>query len=74
MVSEEKRRGLQESKSMDYAKQHHTPPQVLQGDVSRELSQAFLLVDSINFNFVDEERSDLTTCIFFILALNHSLK
>ena len=30
-----------------------------QGDVSRKLNQAFLLVDSFNFNFVDEERSDI---------------
>ena len=29
-----------------------------QGDVSRKLNQAFLLVDSFNFNFVDKERSD----------------
>ena len=29
-----------------------------QGDVSCKLIQAFLLVDSFNFNFVDEERSD----------------
>ena len=28
-----------------------------QGDVSRKLNQAFLLIDSFNFNFVDEERS-----------------
>ena len=30
-----------------------------QGDVSRKLNQAFLLVDSFNINFVDEERSDI---------------
>ena len=30
-----------------------------QGDISRELNLAFLLVDSFNFNFVDEERSDI---------------
>ena len=30
-----------------------------QGDISRKLNQAFLLVDSFNFNFVDEERSDV---------------
>ena len=32
-----------------------------QGDVSRKLNQAFLLVDSFSFNFVDEERSDIYT-------------
>ena len=35
-----------------------------QGDVSRELNQAFLLVDSFNFNFVDEERSDIVITIY----------
>ena len=30
-----------------------------QGDVSRKLNQAFLLVDSLNFNFVDKERTDI---------------
>ena len=30
-----------------------------QGDVSRKLNQAFLLVDSFNFNFVDDERSNI---------------
>ena len=30
-----------------------------QGDVSRKLNQVFLMVDSFNFNFVDEERSDI---------------
>ena len=30
-----------------------------QGDVSRKLNQAFLLVDSFNFNFVDDERTDI---------------
>ena len=30
-----------------------------QGDASRMLNQTFLLVDSFNFNFVDEERSDI---------------
>ena len=30
-----------------------------QGDLSRKLNQAFVLVDSFNFNFVDEERLDI---------------
>ena len=30
-----------------------------QGDVSRKLNQAFLLVISFNFNVVDDERSDV---------------
>ena len=28
-----------------------------QGHISRKLNQAFLLVDSFNFNFVDDERT-----------------
>ena len=35
-----------------------------QGDVSSKLNQAFLLVDSFNFNFVDEERSDSPQLFF----------
>ena len=34
-----------------------------QGDVSRKLNQGFLLVDSFNFNFVDEERSDICSTL-----------
>ena len=30
-----------------------------QGDVSRKLNQVFLMVDSFNFYFVDEECSDI---------------
>ena len=30
-----------------------------QGDISRRINQAFLLVDKFNFNFVDEKRSDI---------------
>ena len=37
-----------------------------QGDVSRKLNQAFLLVASVNFNFVDEKRSDICICAFHI--------
>ena len=54
---------MQESKNIDYATSSTTSHSSLlvarQGDVSRELNQAFLLVDSFNFNFVDEERSDI---------------
>ena len=50
---------MQESKDIDYTKQHHTPHCWLPAKVSRKLNHAFLLVDSFNFNFVDEERSDI---------------
>ena len=34
-----------------------------QGDVSRKLNQALLLVDSFKFNFVEDERSDIYSSI-----------
>ena len=55
---------MQESKNIDYAKHHtlHCWLVARQGIVSCKLSQAFLLLDSSNFNFVDEERSDIYVC------------
>ena len=53
---------MEENKNIDYAKQYHTPHSWLvarQGDVSPKLNHTFLLVVSLNFNFVDEERSDI---------------
>ena len=43
-----------------------------QGDVSRKHNQALPLVDSFNFNFVDEERSDFPDIStgYFFLATN----
>ena len=46
-----------------------------QSDVSRKLNQAFLLVDSFNLNFVDEEHSDIPHnkfhvakhCLYYLL-------
>ena len=36
-----------------------------QGDESHKLNQALLLVESFNFNFVDEERSHIyIVCLF----------
>ena len=62
MVSEVKRRGMQESINIDYAKQHHTPHCWLPAKViypANSNSNTFLLVDSFNFNVVDVERSDI---------------
>ena len=42
-----------------------------QGDVSRKLNQAFLLVDSFNFNFVDDDGSDICNNLIF-MAIIHS--
>ena len=39
-----------------------------QGDVSRKLNQAFLLVDSFSLNFADEERSDIYYCYIIIVV------
>ena len=44
-----------------------------QGDVSRKLNQTFLLVDSFNFNFVDEERSDICYATIDQLAMTNSV-
>ena len=44
-----------------------------QGDVSRKLNQAFLLVDSFNFYFVDEERSDISLIWPMLPTLRHDL-
>ena len=45
-----------------------------QGDVSRKLNQAFLLVDSLNLNFDDEIRSDIysNTGLEFLFYVLHS--
>ena len=51
-----------------------------QSDVSRKLNHTFLLVDSFNFNFVDDEHSDIScrhrgsailTDILLLLMYNH---
>ena len=39
-----------------------------QGDVSRKLNQVILLVDSFNFNFLDEDRSDIYVVVHFLLS------
>ena len=71
MISEFKRRGVQERKKYRLCQTSHSSLLVArQGDVFRKLYQAFLLVDSFNFNFVDEERSDIyvtVTCFCYNL-------
>ena len=46
-----------------------SPLVTCQGDGSRKLYQAFLLDDSLNFNFVDEERSDIGGRIQLVTVL-----
>ena len=51
---------MQESKNIDCAKQHHTPHCWFPAMVMYPADyQVFLLVDSFNSNYVDEERSDI---------------
>ena len=58
MVSEvEARRAIKQKYRLRQTASHSSLLVARQGDVSRKLNQAFLLVDSFNFNFVDEERS-----------------
>ena len=45
-----------------------------QRDVSRQLNQAFLLVDSFSSNCVDEERSDIYMNNFVFSRICDSLK
>ena len=73
MVSEVKRRDVQESKNIDYAKQYHTPHYWLPAKVMYAANQAFLLVDSFNFNFVDEERSDIHNACLLNAALFNAI-
>ena len=40
-----------------------------QGDITCKLNQTFLLVDSFNFNFADEERSDIYNVAIIILVV-----
>ena len=59
MRSEEARRAREQIYRLRQTKSHSSLLVARQGDVSRKLNQAFLLVDSFNFNFVDDERSDI---------------
>ena len=57
--SKEARRARKQRYQLRQTTSHYSLLVARQGDVSRKLNQAFLLVDSFNFNFVDEERSDI---------------
>ena len=56
-------RGMRHARKQKYPLRQATSLSSLlvasQGDVSRKLNQAFFLIDSFNFNFVNEERSDI---------------
>ena len=57
--SKEARRARKQKYRLHQATSHSSLLVARQDDVSRKLNQAFLVVDSFNFNFVDEERSDI---------------
>ena len=57
--NKEARRERKQKYQLRQAISHSSLLVARQGDVSRKLNQAFLLVDSFNFNFVDVERSDI---------------
>ena len=57
--SKEARRARKQGYRLHLTTSHSSLLVARQGDVSRKLNQAFLLVDSFNFKFVDEEHSDI---------------
>ena len=64
--SKEVRRARKQKYRLRQTTSHSSLLVARQGDVSRKLSQALLLVDSSNFNFVDEERSDIIYEIWYL--------
>ena len=57
--SKEARRARKQEYRLLQTTSHSSLLVARQGDVSRKINQAFLLIDSLNFKFVDEERSDI---------------
>ena len=57
--SNEARRAKKQKYRLRQTTSHSSLLVARQGDVSRKPNQAFILVDSFNFNFMDEERSDI---------------
>ena len=55
----EARRAIKQKYRLRQTTSHPSLLTARQGDISGKLNQAFLLVDSFNFNYVDEERSEL---------------
>ena len=59
--SKEARRAEKQKCRLRQTTIHSSLLAVSQGDVSGKLNHAFLLVDSFNFSFVEDERSDIFT-------------
>ena len=57
--SKEARHARKQKYRLRQATSHSSLLVASQGDVSHKLNQAFLMVDTFNYNFVDEERSDI---------------
>ena len=57
--SKEERRATKQKYRSRQTTSHSSLLVARQDDVARKLNQTLLLVDSFNFNFVDEERSDI---------------
>ena len=64
--SKEARRARKQRYRLRQTTSHSSLLVARQVDVSRKLNQAFLLVDSLNFNFVDEERPDIDIYLIYI--------
>ena len=75
--SKEARRARKQKYRLRQITSHSSLLVACQDDISRKLNQVFLLVDSFNFNFVDEECSDIyndyhtTKTAFIIYGLHH---
>ena len=72
--SNQARRAIKQKYRLRQTTSHSSLLVARQGDVSRKLNQAFPLVDSFNFNFVDEERSDILCNIYLFNFFNHISK
>ena len=59
----EARRARKQKYRLHQTTSHSSLLDARQGDVTRKLNQALILVDWLNFNFVDEERSDIMVMV-----------
>ena len=57
--SKEARRAVKQKYRLRQTTSHSSLLDARHGDISRKLNQVFLLVDSFNYNFIDEERTDI---------------
>ena len=67
--SKEARRARKQKYRLRQTTSHYSLLVAVQDDVSRKLNQSFLLADSFDSNFVDEERSDVKYLLFILLPI-----